>query len=139
MKAAAANPNGAMNGFVGMGFAGQAGGNSLSAMYNAVKDEEQKKQKDAAKADETANWKCACGALNKGNFCTECGKAKPEDKDTDSWTCSCGQVNHGKFCTNCGTKRPAEKTSVCPFCGFKFPDRNNPPKFCPNCGKKLSD
>ena len=48
-------------------------------------------------------WTCSCGAVNNGNFCTNCGSPKPASA---SWTCSCGAVNTGNFCTNCGSRRP---------------------------------
>ena len=44
----------------------------------------------------------ACGAVNTGKFCSECGAKKPSDE----WTCACGAVNKGKFCSECGAKRP---------------------------------
>ena len=47
------------------------------------------------------DWTCACGTVNNGNFCGNCGKSKPVPKNT-SWTCSCGFVNTTKFCGNCG-------------------------------------
>ena len=47
---------------------------------------------------QTASWTCTCGAENKGNFCTECGKMRV-------WTCGCGALNSGNFCPNCGKKR----------------------------------
>lgn len=43
------------------------------------------------------SWKCTCGNLNSGKFCTECGAKKP-----DFWLCSCGNNNNGNFCTECG-------------------------------------
>ena len=50
-------------------------------------------------------WICAnCEASNSGNFCSNCGAAKPESAE---WTCpGCGQVNEGNFCPNCGTAKP---------------------------------
>ena len=52
-------------------------------------------------------WFCpACGERgNTGNFCPNCGLAKPS---ADSWTCqTCGQIgNTGNFCPNCGAARP---------------------------------
>ena len=52
----------------------------------------------------TDSWMCAaCGTVNTGKFCQECGAKKPE---SGTWTCSCGTVNTGKFCTECGSKRP---------------------------------
>ena len=52
-----------------------------------------------------------------------------------TWTCACGQVNNGKFCTNCGTKKPVvyrcdkcgwmpedptKLPKFCPNCGDRF-------------------
>jgi len=52
-------------------------------------------------------WTCAnCGqAGNTGNFCSNCGTARPEE----AWTCvACGQAgNKGNFCSNCGAARPS--------------------------------
>ena len=55
------------------------------------------------------------------------------------WTCpDCGTANSGNFCTNCGTARPAAPAvNNCGNCGYAFPDPANPPKFCPNCGTKV--
>ena len=46
-------------------------------------------------------WTCACGHVNTGKFCSECGAPKP----AGPWTCSCGAVNSGKFCSECGRPR----------------------------------
>ena len=47
-----------------------------------------------------ASWTCGCGATNTGNFCSNCGSAKPVA--AGSWTCTCGATNTGNFCCNCG-------------------------------------
>ena len=54
---------------------------------------------------EDAGWECPnCGIEAVGNFCSNCGEAKPE------WKCpTCGEVMTGKFCSNCGTQKPAEE------------------------------
>ena len=49
-----------------------------------------------------SEWTCACGTVNTGKFCSECGKPRP----AGPWTCSCGAVNTGKFCSECGKPRP---------------------------------
>ena len=55
---------------------------------------------------EAAGWTCAdCGTENTGNFCTNCGAARPEE--SAGWTCpDCGTENTGNFCANCGAAKP---------------------------------
>ena len=55
--------------------------------------------------------------------------------DGGRWTCACGALNDGNFCTNCGAKRPEKKRVFrCDKCGWTPDDPTKPPKFCPNCG-----
>lgn len=123
METAAGNESGAMNGFIGMGMAGNAMGGGFNAAQNLYQMGQQQPQASEAPAD---GWKCACGNTATGKFCAECGAKKPE---TDSWTCSCGNINTGKFCSNCGAKRSLK----CDKCGYTPKDGENP-KFCPECG-----
>ena len=126
MKAAAANENGAMTGFMGMGMAMQSGNAAdPTKLYNmAEKQTEQTKD----------SWKCACGAVNTGKFCSECGAKKADD----GWKCSCGAVNKGKFCSECGAKKPVGNFR-CDKCGWMPEDNTKIPKFCPECGDKFTD
>ena len=136
MKAAAANAAGAMTGFMGMGMAQQAGGVNAAQLYQMA--ENQKPAAPAAPAAPTpvAGWKCACGNVATGKFCTECGAKKPEA----GWTCVCGNVNKGKFCSECGAKKPAAAPLYrCDKCGWEPEDPKNPPKFCPECGDRFTD
>lgn len=95
MEGAATNEAGAMAGFVGMGFAQQAGGASAAQFLNANNQGAQ---------PVTTSWTCGCGAVNSGKFCGECGAKKPEAG------CSCGHIHSKsgpdspKFCPECGEK-----------------------------------
>ncbi len=47
----------------------------------------------------------------------------------------CGAVNQGNFCTNCGTRKPEGAPLYrCDKCGWEPEDPAHPPKFCPECG-----
>lgn len=130
MKAAASNPAGAMNGFVGMGMAMNAGGGMNAQSLFAMGQQAGQQQAAGARA---GTWKCTCGAEATGKFCPECGLAKPVNDAV--WTCSCKTVNKGKFCTNCGAKKPAGVPLYrCSKCGWEPQDLAHPPKFCPECG-----
>ena len=48
-------------------------------------------------------WSCQCGSKNYGDFCTLCGRQKPDARQL--WVCSCGQTNTGNFCSTCGRKK----------------------------------
>lgn len=141
MKAAAANPNGAVGGFMGMGMAMNAGGTNAQNLFAMGQQQQmaQQTQPNAASTSDNSNtWTCACGNNATGNFCTECGAKKPEA--VAGWTCSCGSVNQGKFCRNCGQKKPeGAPLYVCDKCGWKPEDPHNPPKFCPECGDAFDD
>ena len=124
MKTAAANEGGAMNGFIGMGMAMNQGGMNAQNLFAMGQQQQQ-----AAPAD---GWRCTCGAVNTGKFCTECGGQKP----SDGWRCACGAVNTGKFCSECGAKKPSG-TYRCDKCGWKPADPTQVPKFCPECGDRF--
>lgn len=138
MKAAAANENGAMMGFMGMGMAQQAGGMNAQNLF--AMGQQQQAQRQAAPAPAPAapanSWQCACGATATGKFCPECGAKKPED----GWTCACGAVNKGKFCAECGAKKPAGALLYkCDKCGWEPEDPSKPPRFCPECGDPFNE
>ena len=99
---AGANPNGAGAAFMGMGMGMNAAGGFMGAASatNAQQMQAQAAQAQAAQAAGT--WTCACGSVNSGNFCSQCGAPKPQPA---SWTCSCGSVNTGNFCSQCGKPR----------------------------------
>ena len=131
MKAAAANPSGAMAGFMGMNMAMNAGGMNAQNLYAMGQQAQQQAQKPA-QASAQESWKCVCGATVTGKFCPECGAKKPQPVQAETWKCQCGAVNTGKFCQECGLPKPSDSGEwTCPQCG-----RVNQGKFCQNCGTR---
>lgn len=134
MEAAAANPNGGMTGFMGMGMAmNMGGGFNPAQMYQAgvQQQAQQQAQQPAPAAPAADSWQCSCGNTVSGNFCPSCGGKKPAPQPAaGGWTCSCGAAASGKFCPECGSPKPADDGWTC-SCGAV-----NKGKFCQNCGSK---
>ena len=129
MKTAAANPNGSMMGFMGMGMAQKAGGVNAQNLFAMG-------QQQASRL--SGGWTCKCGAVVSADFCPNSGAKKPEPKPAGGWTCpKCGAVVSGNFCPNCGAKKPNPKPQGCARCGWKPADPSQMPKFCPECGNPL--
>jgi len=125
MKDAANNQSaGPMMAFAGLNMANMAGGMNTGNLYNMAAQQQQMAQQAQPQMQQpgapvagvvaggpaeapkmqAGRWTCECGSENNGNFCTNCGKPKPQPKN---WFCpQCGIENTGNFCTNCGTKRP---------------------------------
>ena len=101
MKSAASNSAGAMTGFMGMGMA-MNNGNAMNVQNLFTMGQQQAQQQQVAQSAANS-WRCSCGAMATGKFCSECGAPRPVD---DRWMCSCGTMNKGKFCQNCGAKNP---------------------------------
>lgn len=127
MKAAGSNSNGAMAGFMGMGMgmnagSGILGGYQQNPHYNNQQAQQmpqqqmnnngaqpqqpqQPQQAQTAQAQPADGWTCACGAVNTGKFCSECGAKKP-DAPKKRFCVNCGNElkDNQKFCPECGTK-----------------------------------
>jgi membrane protease subunit (stomatin/prohibitin family) len=135
MQDAANNQGGAFAGFMGVNMAQGVGGANAQQLFNMGA---QQQQQSASAPAPAGSWKCACGHVNTGKFCMECGAKKPEPEA--GWTCACGATNKGKFCAECGAKKPAgAKLYRCDKCGWEPKDPAHPPKFCPECGDTLDE
>ena len=107
MQSAASNQKtGPAMAFAAMNMAANVGGASAQNLFamgqqQATPQMQPQYQQPSQTAPKT-EWTCACGAVNTGKFCSECGSPRP----AGPWTCSCGTVNTGKFCQECGKPRP---------------------------------
>ena len=109
MQAAGANANGAVTGFAGLGMMGGAGQTNIAGLMQQGQQQAQQQAQQVQGAVQQAAggaaWTCACGSVNTGKFCPNCGSPKPEGAACKN----CGYpfpdpVNLPKFCPNCGTK-----------------------------------
>ena len=108
MKTAAANPAGAGTAFFGMNMAGQAGGLNAQALY----------QMGAQMGAQMGGQMPPQGYQQAPASQPMTGGAA-----SGSWTCpACGTVNQGKFCAECGGKRPLTACPKCGY-AFENPAR----------------
>lgn len=67
-------------------------------------------------------------------------QAAPGPVSQEGWACACGSVNRGKFCPECGSPKPAAAPVYqCDKCGWRPEDPTKAPKFCPECGDPFTD
>ena len=121
MKSAAANPNGAMMGFMGMGMAQQAGGMNAQNLFAMGQQNAQQQNVNVRQQNDRTDVQVA-------------------NVSQEGWICACGSVNKGKFCPECGAKKPESAPLYrCDKCGWEPEDPTKPPKFCPECGDPFND
>jgi membrane protease subunit (stomatin/prohibitin family) len=125
---AASNPNGSMNGFIGMGMMNMASGNVFGQNTAAVANNTNYAQPNAAAFVAGQTPTAPQGGA----------PVPPPAPQANTWKCpSCGTENTGKFCMECGKPMPAPATPKmvkCPKCGKEWPAGT---KFCGECGEKL--
>ena len=119
VETAAANPNGAMNGFMGVGMMNMAGGGVFGGAQNGAfnnappmkpnpdalntnpSEPLEQKQATATPINTPVGAVCSkCGSSVSGKFCGNCG----EPVHAKKFCTNCGTEVTGNFCTNCGTK-----------------------------------
>ncbi len=125
MKTAAGNTaTGPMFAFAGMNMAANTGGMNASQLFAMGAQQEQAAPAQGNAAPVSGVTPPVSQPV--GNQATQ-----PQV----GWTCACGAVNKGRFCAECGTPKPAgEKQYKCDKCGWEPENLNQQPKFCPECG-----
>ena len=105
MKTAAANPNGAVGAFMGMGMAGGMAGAQMGTLY-----QQGAQQQAAQAAPAAAGWTCSCGQTgNTGKFCANCGKPAPVS--ANEWT-QLRREEHGQILLELRQARARERVDV---------------------------
>jgi len=105
MRLAAANENGALLGFMGMGVTQQMRETGERSIQNAEMEPKEMKSQS-----QRVEWICTeCGTLNWGNFCMNCGLKKPD-------------LLQKARCAKCGWKPENQERlpRFCPECGNRF-------------------
>ncbi len=114
MQSAAKNEGGAFTGFLGMNMAQSAGGMNTPQNLFQLGMQQQSQQVSA--------------------------EDRNNPQPLTGWTCACGGVNKGKFCSECGEKKPVGAPLYqCDKCGWQPEDPIHPPKFCPECGDVFNE
>lgn len=120
VQKAAENKSGSLNGFMGIGMMNMATngmvGGAATGPWQNVQNSQMDLNKQNIENIPTTNdktvmtnpeeWTCECGVKNKGKFCVNCGKEKPDSTSTQKQCPNCKAMNsaEAKFCSDCGTK-----------------------------------
>ena len=132
MRAAASNESGAMMGFMGMGFAQQAGGMNAQQLFQMGQQQPYQQQPQQYGPPQQPYQQQPQPYAPP--------PAPAPQPPAQGWTCACGTVNPGKFCHNCGQPKPAGAPLFrCDKCGWMPPDPHHPPKFCQECGDPFNE
>lgn len=100
LEAAGSNDAGSMAGFMGMGVGMGAAGGFMKAASESNNSMMAKNNTPAPQGD---SWRCECGNINNGRFCSQCGRKRPSEivcnKCSYRWD---GNGIQPKFCPVCG-------------------------------------
>lgn len=69
------------------------------------------------------SWNCSCGAVEPPESSVP-GAESPDLRRR--LVCSCGAVNKGRFCSECGKPKPAGSPASCDKCGWEPEKRSGP-------------
>ncbi len=143
MRDAANNQGGAMGGFIGMGMAMNAGGNTATNLFAMGQQQPQQgyPQQGYPQQGYPQQGYPQQGYPQQGGYQQQPpmqgGYQQPQQQ---GWQCACGAVNQGQFCQQCGKPRPTGAPVYrCDKCGWMPQDPQNPPKFCQQCGDPFDE
>ncbi len=128
MRMAASNESGGgVMPFVGMGMAQNAGGMNAQQLFGMG----QQPQYQNPQAGYAPQGGYQQPNMQQANMQRNMAQAPV----VEGWSCACGSINRGKFCPECGSKKPVGAPLYqCDKCGWQPSDPTKPPKFCPECG-----
>ncbi|MBR3523415.1 MAG: SPFH domain-containing protein [Bacilli bacterium] len=140
VQGAANNPNGAMNGFMGIGMMNMASGGMFGNTAGNVQNNTQFMQGNAEMAAAAqAPVQPAQPVQPAAAVATPAPAAPAAPAETGKVCSNCGAALVGKFCTECGTNNevveaPAEAPAEAPV---EAPAEAPAKVFCTNCGNEL--
>ena len=132
LKGAGTNSNGAMAGYMGMGFGMQNSGAFMGAA-SATNMQQMQMNRQMQQGQQmpygTGNGGFQGGQMGYGAANAGAQAVRPAQTANQPWICpACHVENTGKFCSECGKPRPSVEWT-CPNCGTV-----NKGKFCSECG-----
>lgn len=131
MEAAAENPSGSVNGFMGMSMAQQAGGTDPNKLLTPGQTPA------SAIPTPIPVGEAAPAAAFPTSASAQPAPSAPNTSNPETWVCECGSVNDDMFCPECGRKHITKRSYTCAACGRVIENRDAPPKFCPKCGSRF--
>ena len=137
VQSAAENKSGSINGFMGIGMMNMATNGMVGGAANGPWQNTQNSTMDLSKQNVENTPKTTNEPLVEDKIKTVmAGRTEMEENNEEEWQCECGIKNKGNFCVNCGKAKPTinENQKQCPNCKAINDVKD---KFCGQCGTKL--